>query len=68
MPERGMGMKLPTKIGLSTLPRPMTEKQAKAYGERNIPQGLRRAGFVVSVFRSDSEIHGADFYRINYSK
>jgi hypothetical protein len=61
-------MKLSTKIGLSTLPAPMNEKQAKAYGKRNMPSDLRRAGFVVSVFRSDLEIHGADFYRINYSK
>lgn len=60
--------KLPVKIGLSTLERPMTEKQALRYGKNAMPQDLKRAGFVASVFRSDPQIHGSEFFRINYSK
>ena len=57
---------LPVKVGIGTLPRPMTREQAHRYGERNMPADLRRAGFQTVVFRSDAEIHGGDWFRINY--
>lgn len=46
----------------------MTREQARRYGERNMPRDLRRAGFRVHVFRSDAEIHGADYFRVTYGK
>lgn len=60
--------RLPVKYGLGTLP-PMTTATAKRYGEREfLTKDLRDAGFVVSVFQSDPEIHGSSFYRINIGK
>jgi hypothetical protein len=59
---------LPVKFGEGTFP-PMTEKQAKRFGEKHlIPEDLRKAGFSVSVFRSDAGIHGSHFFRINVGK
>lgn len=58
----------PVRVGLSTLPNPMTYAQAKRYGEKNMPADLKKAGFTVDVFVSDQEINGATFYRVNYGK
>jgi hypothetical protein len=61
-------LRLPTKYGLETL-QPMTLVQAKRHGERNfLTRDLRNAGFTVSVFTSDPEIHGSAFFRINIGK
>jgi len=60
--------KLPVKVGLSTLEKPMTLAQAKRYGNNAMPNDLKRAGFKCSVFQSDPQLHGSLFYRINYSK
>ena len=57
---------LAVKMGGSTLTTPMTTKQAQRYGDRNMPADLRRAGFKTVVFRSDAEIHGGVWLRINY--
>ena len=60
---------LPVKVGCNdTLPFPMTREQAQRYGERNMPADLKRAGFKCVVFRSDAEIHGGNWLRINYGK
>lgn len=56
------------KFGLSTLPNPMTEAQAKRYGDRNMPSDLKRAGFETVIFSSDAEINGGTFFRITYGK
>jgi hypothetical protein len=61
-------MRLPVKVGLSTLDKPMTREQAQRYGERHMPTDLRRAGFECIVAKSDAEIHGGVWYRINYGK
>lgn len=59
--------KLPVKVGSSgTLPEPMTRTQAQRYGERNMPADLKRAGFETVIFRADREIHGGEWFRINY--
>jgi hypothetical protein len=60
--------KLPVKIGVDLLPKPMTAAQALLYAIRNMPSDLKNAGFVASVFASNSELHGGSFFRINYSK
>lgn len=56
------------KMGIGTLDKPMTQKQALNYGIKNMPMDLKRAGFACSVFVSDSNIHGGTWFRINYSK
>lgn len=56
------------KVGLHTIDRPMTRKQAQRYGERNMPADLRRAGFQCVVFASDREMHGGEWFRVNYGK
>lgn len=58
--------KLPVKVGLGTLDKPMTRAQAQRHGDKHMPADLRRAGFECVVFRSDREIHGGDWFRINY--
>lgn len=63
-----MEPKLPVKIGLTTLPRLMTREQAQRYGERHIPADLKRAGFHVFVAKTIVELHGGEWYRINYGK
>ena len=60
--------KRPVKVGIDVLPKPMTAAQALLYAIRNMPRDLKRAGFVASVFASNSELHGGLFFRINYSK
>lgn len=61
-------LKLPVKFGLSQLDRPMTHAQATRWGKTNMPADLSVAGFKVGVFRSDPELHGADFYRVSFGK
>lgn len=60
--------KLPVKVGLSTLDKPMTRAAALRYGERNMPADLRRAGFKTVVAKTDAEMHGGVWLRINYGK
>jgi hypothetical protein len=62
-PER-----LPVKIGLSTLDKMMTRAGAYRFGARNMPADLKRAGFQTVIFRSDPELHGGNWFRINYGK
>jgi hypothetical protein len=63
-----MTTRLPVKCGLTTLPRPMTRDQAQKWGERNMPADLRRAGFVCVVAKTDPELHGGEWFRVNYGK
>lgn len=44
----------------------MTRAQAFRYAERNMPGDLRAAGFQSFVGRSDPELHGGDWFRIDY--
>lgn len=60
--------KLLVKVGLSSLERLMTHKQALRYGKNAMPADLKKAGFECIVFRSDPQINGGNFYRINYGK
>lgn len=60
--------KLPVKVGLTTLDKPMTRKQAERYGKRTMPADLKRAGFECIVARSDAKMHGGTWFRINYGK
>ena len=60
--------KLPVKTGLSTLETNMTFNQALRCGKNAMPNDLKRAGFKCTIFRSDKEINGSDFYSINYGK
>ncbi len=60
--------KLAVKVGLHTLDKAMTREQAQRYGERNMPGDLKRAGFQCVVARSDAEMHGGVWFRINYGK
>jgi hypothetical protein len=60
--------RLPVKVGSGQLDRHMTRAEARQYGERNMPADLKRAGFVTVVFRSDPQIHGGNWFRVNYAK
>lgn len=60
--------RLPVKAGLLTLDRTMTREQARRYGERHMPRDLRAAGFETVIARSDPEMHGGLWFRINYGK
>ena len=60
--------KYEVKINGSTLERPLTMKQAERYGRNAMPEDLKRAGFVCSVFLTTREIHGGEWLRVNYSK
>ena len=46
----------------------MTPAQAQRWGERNMPSGLRAAGFKVHVSRTDPQMHGGTWLRVNYGK
>lgn len=46
----------------------MTIEQARQFGDRNMPNDLRRAGFKTFVFVSDIIINGGEWYRITYGK
>jgi hypothetical protein len=61
-------MKLLVKIGLHTLDKAMTREQAMRYGQRHMPADLKRAGFQCVVAKSDPEMHGGEWFRINYGK
>ena len=56
------------KIGIGSLETPLTIKQAQRYGRTAMPDDLKRAGFVCSVMKATKEIHGGEWFRINYSK
>ena len=58
--------KLLVKIGIGQLDRPMTRSAAQRYGQQNMPRDLKAAGFECVVARSDPELHGGNWYRINY--
>ena len=60
--------KLPVKVGLTTLDKPMTRKQAERYGKRTMPADLKRDGFESIVARSDAELQGGRWCRIDYGK
>jgi hypothetical protein len=60
--------KLPVKVGILTLDKPMTRKQAERYGNSQMPADLKRAGFQCFVARSDAEMHGGTWFRVNYGK
>lgn len=61
-------MKRTVKIGLTTLPRPMTYAQALKFGNRHMPEHLKRTNFKTVIFVSDKDINGSLFYRINFAK
>lgn len=63
-----MTERLPVKTGLSTLDKPMTRAGALRFGERNMPRDLKRAGFETVVAKSDADLHGGVWFRINYGK
>ena len=44
----------------------MTRAQAEMHAHRAMDPALRRVGFVVVVTRSDPEMHGGNWFRINY--
>lgn len=46
----------------------MTLNQCVNYGKKHMPNDLKIAGFKVSIFISDINIHDSLFYRINYAK
>ena len=46
----------------------MTQAGALRYARRMMPADLKRAGFVASIFATDTELHGGLWYRVNYSK
>lgn len=60
--------RLPVKVGAGLLHTPMTPAQAQRWGEHNMPSGLRAAGFKVRVVRSDPQMHGGTWLRVNYGK
>ena len=60
--------KLLVKIGIGVLDKPMTRAQAQRYGEKNMPNDLRKAGFKALVSRSCAEIHGGNWFRVSYGK
>lgn len=61
---------LPVRVGCGreTLDRPMTVRQARLWGNQNMPRDLKRAGFEVVVFRSDPDINDGNFLRVSYGK
>lgn len=60
--------RLPVKAGLYTYPNLMTRAQAQRLGEHDMPRDLKRTGFVCVVARSDADLHGGVWFRINYGK
>lgn len=56
------------RIGIGNLNTPMTEAQARRYGDANMPRDLKVVGFKTCVFVSDPEINGGLWYRISYGK
>ena len=60
--------RLPVKVGLLTLDEMMTREQAKRWGDRHMPKDAKRAGFLTVVGKSDAEMHGGVWFRINYGR
>jgi hypothetical protein len=60
--------KLTVKVGLGELPKPMTREQAQRWGERHMPKDLKRAGFECFVVKTDAEMHGGVWFRVNYGR
>ena len=58
--------KLIVKVGIGQLDQPMTRAQAQRFGEKTMPRDLKAAGFKCVVSRSDPELHGGNWFRINY--
>ena len=56
------------KVGLTTLDRPMTRSQAKRWGDRHMAKDAKRAGFLTVVTKSDAEMHGGVWFRVNYGR
>lgn len=66
--QMALSERLPVKLGLHTFDKPMTRTAAKRLGERLMPNDLKRAGFECVVGRSDIQMHGGEWFRINYGK
>ena len=60
--------RLIVKVGCGELEKPITRSQAERWGRQNMPSDLRKAGFVVDVYRTDPVINGGDWFRVNYVK
>jgi hypothetical protein len=60
--------KLPVKVGCITLDKPMTREQAKRWGDRHMAKDAKRAGFLTVVCKSDAEMHGGVWFRINWGR
>jgi hypothetical protein len=60
--------RLPVKVGLGTLDKLMSRAEAQRYGDKNMPADLKRAGFKTVIFRSDRDLHGGEWFRVNYGK
>ena len=58
--------RLPVKVGILTLDKPMTREQATRWGDRHMPADLKRVGFETFVGKSDPELHGGVWFRISY--
>lgn len=46
----------------------VTKAGALRIARANMPADLRRAGFVASIFASDPELHGGEWWRVNYGR
>ncbi len=68
MPAHRQTLKLPVKDGAGTLAREMTRAQALRHCERTMDPSLRRAGFKCQVSKSDAQMHGGEWFRINRVK
>lgn len=58
--------KRPVKVGIAQLDQPMTQAQAKRYGDKNMTRDLKKAGFQTFVGVSDKEMHGGLWFRVDY--
>lgn len=56
------------KYGIGTLEKKMTYAQAEAWGQKNMPADLKKAGFKTSVCLTDLDLHGSVHLRVNFSK
>ena len=56
------------KIGLATLDKPMTKKQAIRYGRKHMPEYLKHANFDILIYTASQEINGWTGWRIGYGK
>ena len=54
--------RLIVKVGCGELEKPMTRSH-RTVGRQNMPSDLRKAGFVVDVYRTDPVINGGDWFR-----